>query len=40
MYGSVQNGENSNTWEDGHMNDYGDGGAENETHGTGIKEDG
>ncbi|KAI9769529.1 MAG: hypothetical protein M1840_004006 [Geoglossum simile] len=40
MYGNVQNGENSNTWEDGHMNDYGDGGVEHETHGTGIKEDG
>ena len=40
MYGNVQNGENSNAWEDGHMNDYGEGGVEHETHGTGIKEDG
>jgi hypothetical protein len=40
MYSNPQNGENSNNWEDGHLNDYGDGGAEHETHGTGIKEDG
>ena len=38
MYGNVQNGENSNNWEEGHMNDYGDGSTE--TQGTGIKEDG
>ncbi|KAI9860608.1 MAG: hypothetical protein M1813_006032 [Trichoglossum hirsutum] len=38
MYGNVQNGENPNNWEEGHMNDYGDGNTE--TQGTGIKEDG
>jgi hypothetical protein len=40
MYGGVQNIENSNNWEEGHMNDFGDGVVEHETHGTGIKEDG